>query len=180
MKRRETQLHQWNIADAMTLIRMAASVLLLFLPLGSYWFFLAYIIAGLTDALDGWLARRTGMASEFGARLDSAADLLFYGVMLTKFFPLLFAALPRQIWYAVAATVLLRLGAYLTAALKFRRFASPHTVMNKLSGLAVFAVPYLYALPWGGAYCWCVCAVTLAAAAGELTFYLRGVALQDG
>ena len=51
MKRRETQLHQWNIADAMTLIRMAASVLLLFLPLGSYWFFLAYIIAGLTDAL---------------------------------------------------------------------------------------------------------------------------------
>ena len=118
--------------------------------------------------------------SALGAKLDSAADLLFYGVMLTKFFPLLFAALPRQIWYAVAATVLLRLGAYLTAALKVRRFASPPTVMNKLSGLAVFAVPYLYALPWGGAYCWCVCAVTLAAAAGELTFYLRGVALQDG
>ena len=41
-----------------------------------------YTFAGLTDVLDGWLARKTGRASEFGARLDSVADLLFYSVLL--------------------------------------------------------------------------------------------------
>ena len=174
------QCNKLTLPNCMTLLRIVLTALLLPVSAGTGLFYGLYTLAGLTDGLDGWLARRLGQCSALGAKLDSAADLLFYGVMLTKFFPLLFAALPQQILYAVAATVLLRLGAYLTAALKFRRFASPHTVMNKLSGLAVFAVPYLYALPWGGAYCWCVCAVTLAAAAGELTFYLRGVALQDG
>jgi phosphatidylglycerophosphate synthase len=36
-----------------------------------------YILAALTDAIDGWLARRFGQASEFGAQLDAVVDNLF-------------------------------------------------------------------------------------------------------
>lgn len=36
-----------------------------------------YLIAITTDAVDGWLARRTGRASAFGAQLDAAVDNLF-------------------------------------------------------------------------------------------------------
>lgn len=172
MKRREIQLHQWNIADAMTLIRMAASVLLLFLPLGSFWFFLAYIIAGVTDALDGWLARRTGKASEFGARLDSAADLLFYGVLLVRFFPVLWQLLPGEIWYVVTAAVLIRLASYTAAAVKYRRFAALHTWLNKMTGFGVFLLPFMLAVSEGVSYSWMVSTLALASSAEELAIHL--------
>ena len=172
MRERETEVHQWNIADAMTLVRMAASALLLFLPLDSYWFFLAYTIAGVTDALDGWLARRTGKASEFGARLDSAADLLFYGVLLVRIFPVLWKLLPGEIWYVVTAAVLIRLASYTAAAVKYRRFAALHTWLNKLTGFGVFLLPFMLAFTDGVAYGWTVCALALAASAEELAIHL--------
>ena len=65
---------------------MVTALFLLFLPLGSVRFLAVYTIAGLTDVLDGWLARKTGTASPFGARLDSIADLLFYGILILRFF----------------------------------------------------------------------------------------------
>ena len=39
--------------------------------------------------LDGTIARATNSTSEFGARLDSISDLIFYAVMIVKFFPIL-------------------------------------------------------------------------------------------
>lgn len=36
-----------------------------------------YILAALTDAVDGWIARRTGRASRYGAQLDAAVDNAF-------------------------------------------------------------------------------------------------------
>ena len=63
----------WSAADSITLVRIAASALLLVLPWRSAAFFAVYTVAGLSDALDGWVARKTGTASDFGARLDSAA-----------------------------------------------------------------------------------------------------------
>ena len=63
--------HEWNVADTVTSMRMAASVFLLLFSLDTIWFLVVYTFAGLTDVLDGWLARKTGSISEFGARLDS-------------------------------------------------------------------------------------------------------------
>ena len=40
-------------------------------------FWVLYLIAGVTDMLDGFLARRWGVESHFGARLDSVADFVF-------------------------------------------------------------------------------------------------------
>jgi phosphatidylglycerophosphate synthase len=36
-----------------------------------------YIVAASTDLIDGWLARRSGQASAFGAQLDGVVDNLF-------------------------------------------------------------------------------------------------------
>ena len=118
MKRSKSENHKWNMADTVTTLRIAASVFLLFLPLSSAGFLGVYTLAGLTDALDGWLARKTGTASEFGARLDSIADLLFYAVLLLKLFPVLRQMLPAAIWYAVACILHERLAAYATAAVQ--------------------------------------------------------------
>ena len=171
MKRDKTQVHPWNAADTITAVRMAASLILLILPLRSAWFLVVYTLTGLTDALDGWLARKTGTVSEFGARLDSVADLLFYGVLLLRLFPVLWQALPAMIWYAVAAVVLVRLAAYAVAAVKYHRFASLHTWLNKLTGGAVFLLPYVLARSTGVTYSWAACALALAASLEELAIH---------
>ena len=171
-KRSKSESHKWNMADTITSVRMAASLLLLFLPLRSAWFLTVYTLAGLTDALDGWLARKTGTASDFGARLDSMADLLFYGVMLVRFFPILWQTLPREIWYAIAGILLVRLAAYGTAAIKYHRFASLHTWLNKLTGAAVFLLPYVLVISTGVVYSWSVCALAFSASLEELAIHL--------
>ena len=169
---KEAGTHRWNTADTITSVRIVASLFLLFPPLGSVWFLTVYTIAGLTDALDGWLARRTGTASQFGARLDSAADLLFYGVLILRLFPVLWQSFPVRIWYAVAAIVLVRLSAYATAYYKYHQFAALHTWLNKLTGAAVFLLPYVLAVSAGIAYGWAVCLLALAAAAEEWMIHL--------
>ena len=164
--------HEWNMADTVTTMRMAASLFLFFIPLKSIWFLVIYTFAGLTDVLYGWLARKTGRASEFGARLDSVADLLFYSVLLTRLFPVLYQMLPGVIWYAVSGIVLVRLASYVTAAVKYHRFASLHTWLNKLTGAAVFLLPYVLFDSNIVVYTWAVCIIAFAASAEELAIHL--------
>lgn len=164
--------HNWNVADTITSMRITAALILLFFPLKSIWFLAIYTIAGLTDVLDGWLARKSGKASEFGARLDSIADLLFYSVLLTHLFPVLYQILPREIWYVVSGIVLVRLAAYATATVKYHRFASLHTWLNKLTGVAVFLLPYVLLFSFIVVYSWAVCILAFAASAEELAIHL--------
>ena len=164
--------HKWNTADTITSVRIAASLFLLFLPLGSVGFLVVYTLTGLTDVLDGWLARKTGTASDFGARLDSIADLLFYTVLLLRLSPVLWRMLPAVIWYAVAGILLVRLAAYVTAAVKYHRFAALHTWLNKLTGAAVFLLPYVLALSKGVGYSWALCVLALTASVEELVIHL--------
>ncbi|MGM9602267.1 MAG: CDP-alcohol phosphatidyltransferase family protein [Faecousia sp.] len=165
--------HILTAADKITFLRIAGTLLLVAVKPLSVGFFLLYALTGLTDVLDGWIARKTKTASDFGARLDSAADLLFYAATLYCVFPALWKTLPRCIWYAVATVVLVRIAAYLTAAMKYRRFASMHTYMNKLTGGVVFLIPFLLATPYATPYCWGVFAVSLTASLEELILHLK-------
>ena len=64
------------IANIVTGSRKIFSLPLLLVPLLSVWFYLLYLFCGLTDMIDGAIARKTGAVSKFGARLDTVADLL--------------------------------------------------------------------------------------------------------
>ena len=54
-------------------------------------FFIVYGICGVSDVVDGTLARLTNTETAFGAKLDSIADILFYGVMIIRLLPNLIA-----------------------------------------------------------------------------------------
>ena len=167
-----TQTHKWNTADTITAMRIAATVFLLFLPLNAFPFFAAYTLGGLTDVLDGWIARKTEKSSQFGARLDSVADLMFYAVLLLRLFPSLWRTLPVSIWYMVAVILLVRLTSYAAAAIRYHSFAALHTWLNKLTGGAVFFLPYVFVTPVGVEYSWAVCVLALTAAVEELVIHL--------
>lgn len=172
MRRDISKAYKWNTADTVTSVRIAASAILVFLTPISPAFLAVYTLAGVTDALDGWLARRAGTVSDFGARLDSIADLIFYGAVLIRLVPILRQAMPKEIWYVAASVLLLRLAAYCTAAVKYRRFASLHTYMNKLTGAAVFLLPYILVFSTGVVYGWIICALGCAASSEELAIHL--------
>lgn len=162
----------FNLANCLTGLRLVGAVILLFLtPLGLP-FYVVYSLCGITDALDGPIARRTGKASEFGAKLDSVSDLTFYAVMVLRLLPLLWKALPHWIWYWVGGVLALRIAAYATAAIKFRRFAAIHTWLNKGTGLMLFCVPYLMSTGLFAAYCGILCFVAFAASGEELAIHL--------
>ena len=77
------------MANAITIFRMAASIVLLFCPVLSPAFYVFYIIAAVSDMLDGFVARKTNTASRFGERLDTIADFVFVVVCLIKLLPIL-------------------------------------------------------------------------------------------
>ena len=160
-----------NVPNCITSLRIVGTIVLLFLKPRTFWFLLVYSLAGLTDVLDGYIARKTNKTTDLGAKLDSAADLLYYAVMIFRIFPMLWERLPSQIWMMLGAIIVVRSIGYSLAALKYRRFASQHTWMNKTTGFIVFCVPYVIATPAGAAYCWGACVVAMLAAVEELLMH---------
>lgn len=130
------------LPNVITSLRIAGTAGLLFTVPFSKEFYILYSFCGLTDVLDGAVARATKSSSLLGAKLDSIADLIFYTVMMVLIMPYLWVTLPVRIWYAVGAILIIRLMAYVIAAVKYKCFASIHTYGNKATGLAVFALPY--------------------------------------
>ena len=162
-----------TIPNCITLLRMVSTVVMAFLEPLSQAFFAVYTFAGITDILDGFLARITKTMSKFGAKLDSVADLMFYAVMLLKILPTLAKILPWYIWLAVGMVLALRLAAYAVAAVKEKQFAAHHTILNKITGFCVFCVPYILALPCAAILCWLPTVVGGAAAGQELLLHLK-------
>ena len=93
------------MANLITGSRIVFSVALLFCPALSPVFFVLYIVAGITDMIDGAAARKTGTVSAFGARLDTVADIVFTTVFLFKLLPVLDVPVWLCIWIAVIAVI---------------------------------------------------------------------------
>jgi cardiolipin synthase len=76
-----------NIPNFLTALRLAASPALVALLWRGhdYAALIVFVIAGVTDALDGYLAKRFNLQSRFGRYMDPAADKL---LMLTSFLAL--------------------------------------------------------------------------------------------
>ncbi|MBQ1334162.1 MAG: CDP-alcohol phosphatidyltransferase family protein, partial [Clostridia bacterium] len=63
-------------ANIITGTRILLSIALLFCKAMSPVFYTLYIAAGISDILDGAIARKTNTVSDFGSKLDTAADLI--------------------------------------------------------------------------------------------------------
>ena len=127
------------MANLITSCRILLSLLLLFFPALSPSFYGLYLAAGLSDTLDGYVARRTNSASPLGAKLDSMADIVFLAVCLIKLLPVL--ALPVWLWVWVGLIALLRLVNILSGFVCRKKLVLLHTRANKLTGALLFLLP---------------------------------------
>jgi cardiolipin synthase len=71
----------FTVANQLTMLRMALVPLFVLLTLGSEftWALVVFVVAGLTDALDGYVARHAHQSTRLGAMLDPVADKLLTG-----------------------------------------------------------------------------------------------------
>ena len=127
------------MANLITSCRILFSLLLLFFPALSPGFYGLYLAAGLSDMLDGFVARRTKTASPLGAKLDSIADIIFLAVCLIKLLPVL--TLPVWLWVWVGLIALLRLVNVVSGFVCRKKLVLLHTRANKLTGALLFLLP---------------------------------------
>jgi cardiolipin synthase len=71
----------FTVANQLTMLRMALvpAFVLLVLEREFSWALVVFVVAGLTDALDGYVARHANQSTRLGAMLDPVADKLLAG-----------------------------------------------------------------------------------------------------
>jgi len=78
----------WNLPNSLTVFRIAIIPVLVVMylikgwPARELWLTVVFVIAAITDWLDGYLARRMNLSSPFGAFLDPVADKLIVSTAL--------------------------------------------------------------------------------------------------
>ncbi len=128
-----------KIANLITLCRILGSIGLLFCPVLSVCFYGLYLFCGLTDMVDGTIARKTGTVSEFGAKLDTVADIAFTAIAFLKILP--FIQVQEWLWVWIAAIAAIKLFNLVWGIHHRKRMPSIHTTANKATGFCLFLLP---------------------------------------
>ena len=128
-----------QIANIVSSCRILLSITLLFCPVFSVCFHGIYLLCGFTDMVDGTIARKTNSVSEFGARLDTIADFLFFAVTLIKLLPIIH--IPKWIWVWIIIIAIIKIFNVILGFTYTKKLISLHTVMNKITGLLLFSLP---------------------------------------
>ena len=160
------------IANIITGSRVAFSLPLLFIPLSSAWFYILYLLCGLTDMIDGAIARKTGSVSKFGARLDTASDFVFMLVCTIKVLPLIH--IPVWLWVWIALIALIKIFNITLVFIRKKKLISIHSVLNKITGFALFFLPLILTIAPTAYSVATVCVLATIAAMQEVHIIVKG------
>ena len=127
------------IANIVTFLRIVFSLIMLYFAAFSPGFYICYLLAGITDMVDGSVARRLGTESEFGEKLDTIADIIFVAAALYKLLPDIALATGIWIWTGIIAVV--KVINIISGFVVQKRFVAVHSLANKITGIALFLLP---------------------------------------
>ena len=130
------------MANIVTSCRILCSILMLFSHAFSVQLYILYLICGLTDMVDGTIARKTHTDSEFGAKLDSVADFIFVVISLVKLLPVIH--IPRWLWIWILVSAIIKIINVISGFICKRRLMVEHTIMNKVTGFMLFILPLTF------------------------------------
>ncbi len=125
----------WTIPNVITSYRLfMAPVILYFIISGQESLFAIFLVINLlTDAIDGYIARRFKMETEIGARLDAFADYFTYVLVFIGLFVFKLDDLRPYLVSAIIFVSMLVL-TVIVSLIKFRKFHSYHTITEKSGG----------------------------------------------
>jgi phosphatidylglycerophosphate synthase len=156
-----------RVPNMLSVLRMALSLCLLLFLNDRAAYLAIFLLCGLTDVLDGVIARRANARSMLGARLDTAGDFLLFIILLASVIIWEGEAVLPYAPYA-AGIVLIRIASLAVSAVRFKKTAGVHTWANKAAGLLIFAALGVY-IPTGALWIFIPgCAAAAVSAAEEL------------
>lgn len=125
-----------HLPNVISALRFLGAVCLLFFRVESCAFWVIYFVCGLSDMVDGYLARKLGCESKTGAMLDSLADLVFVVCCCFKLIPAL--AFPKWLWIWGGVIVAIKVINQISALVMYKKCVFPHTIANKVTGFLLF------------------------------------------
>lgn len=135
-----------NLPNILSISRIIVSGLLFFLGGYPVLFTILYLYCGVSDVVDGYIARRWKVESSIGAKLDSLGDFVLYILITTVFF--IHTELMQEpiVLWLVIAVLTIRLSNVVITRVKFNQWGMMHTTGNKLSGLIIYFMLPAYIL----------------------------------
>ena len=129
-----------TIPNLLSIFRIAAAPFLILVGwLGSSkLFFVLFAMMLLSDALDGYIARKLHQTSELGAKLDSIGDISTYLSVPFAVWWLWPEIILEEFPYIIAAIIIYVSPAFFSLA-KFGELASYHTWITKISAVLMSA-----------------------------------------
>jgi CDP-diacylglycerol--glycerol-3-phosphate 3-phosphatidyltransferase len=143
----------WNIANALTVLRLALVPVFLVLLLhddgdDAVWRVLAWVVfavASVTDRIDGELARRRGLVTNFGVIADPIADKALIGAALIGL-----SLLDELPWWITVVILVREVGITLLRFFVIRHGVMPASRGGKAKTLLQAVAIGLLVLPLGG------------------------------
>ena len=129
-----------HIANIITSCRILFSMGILCFPAFSPEFYIMYFLCGFSDMVDGTIAGKTNAVSEFGSKLDTVADAVFMAVCAVKLLPMIY--LPIWVWIWIAVIAIIKFANIVMGFFRRNKLVAYHTVLNKITGLLLFLLPF--------------------------------------
>ena len=130
-----------HIPNIITLSRIPMAVALPFVQSSPAIFWTLYLLCGLSDILDGAVARLTGTVSRLGERLDTLADIVFVAVWMVLFIPAINVG--RWLWIWTGIIAFIKVVNVISGLAMKKGFVAKHTLANKASGILLFLLPII-------------------------------------
>jgi len=132
------------MANIITSIRIICAILIMFFPMFSKEFYIIYFLGGLSDAIDGTVARKLGQTSKLGSKLDTVADIIFTLCVIYK----ILMAVTIQNWILrwIIVIAIIKFTSILSGLIMHHRFIACHSIANKILGGLLYTIPLISGL----------------------------------
>lgn len=128
------------IPNIISLSRGVAAIAILFTPAFSVSFWALYVWCGLSDMIDGPLARKLNATSRKGEVIDSVCDFIFVVTAMVRIIPA--ADIPNWLWWWAGLIASWKVLNTMAASMHRHRIVTFHTLANKITGLLLFLLPF--------------------------------------
>ncbi|MBU3191867.1 CDP-alcohol phosphatidyltransferase family protein [Clostridium bowmanii] len=159
-----------SIANYISISRaFLAPALALTKPL-SITFFVIYLICGISDVFDGYIARKTNTTSQLGEKLDSVADLIMIMILIIVLYPIINLTVKIIVWVVIIGII--RVVSIIVVFVKYKTFGILHTYGNKITGIILFTFPISLTFIPLDVLIYMICVVASISAIEELFIHL--------
>lgn len=163
-----------HIANLISLSRVICAAFLLPLNELNSTFLAVYIYCGISDLIDGPIARKTGSTSVAGAVLDTVGDVFTYFALAKVL--IMQKMIPDWVLPWICITFVGFGLSAVIAKIRFKKFYFVHSFFGKLLGLSIFLLPLLIK-PVGIVYFGIVCVFATIAAVESVVIQTKSKTL---